>query len=613
MAQSFPPHIGMGPGGGHPGLPHGHPMAGMQHPGAGHMGGPNPGMMQGMHPGVSGPQVTQGQMIAGMPQGPVTSGPGAHAMAHLGPQPPNPMFQQQNQQQMTFAQLPPHQQQAMRHRHLFNQIQQHQQQQNMAGMMQPQGNQNMGMSQQHFSQMKAGMNMPNVQQQMQMQAQANAQAQNMQNHAHQQQLMAQHQQRQMLQAQQQQQQQRSVSQQMTMSRSQEQASQPPQSIPTPAPQNPAQMQQQPAPPIPPPGAQPKQQPQPPNPQQQPQQNQVGTPQQVNDAVQVKQQDMGANLNTLEDVSMNEGLGNGLTGQGILRLLMFQDQLCPLPERVCELEYWEDFVRIHFSPFGVLRQQLHNQKTGESKAFQIQFVSLARFYHAHFTSGVKEMRMEPSNCTETKLPHGGCNVYSPKTSITYLYDNDIRVITDGWIQCNFDATNRIEHLSINTRGWTEYIPRGLWPSPDSPDQKQSPKMSKNAKKPQKPQPVLSVAPPSGISDNGVPKNIVQFLEVSCNLCNRGIPTNLFLDRRDHDGHGSFDGILAKESRTQTARGNASYGRGNSAEHAHESHCSQRKWRHADEPWSTNTWFEWTQSIQFASHEPSGAPPTRITPY
>lgn len=136
-----------------------------------------------------------------------------------------------------------------------------------------------------------------------------------------------------------------------------------------------------------------------------------------------------------------------------------------------------------------------------------------------------MRLEPSRCTETKLPHGGCNVYSPKTSVTYVYDNDIRVVTDGWIQCNFDITNRIEHLSINTNGWAEYIPRGLWPSPESPDQKQSPKMSKSAKKPQKPQSVLSVAPSSGISDYGVPEYLVRFLEVSFNLCTQHIHANL----------------------------------------------------------------------------------------
>jgi hypothetical protein len=53
----------------------GHPIPGGQHPGA-HIGGhPGAGMMQGMHPGVSGPQVI-GPMVTGMPPGPGTPAPG---------------------------------------------------------------------------------------------------------------------------------------------------------------------------------------------------------------------------------------------------------------------------------------------------------------------------------------------------------------------------------------------------------------------------------------------------------------------------------------------------------------------------------------------------------
>jgi hypothetical protein len=512
MATPFAAHAGMGPGG-HPGLAHGHPMVGMQQP---HMGAPNPAMMQGMHPGVSGPQVTQGPMIAGMPQGPVTSGPmqNAHAMAHLGPGQPNPMFQQQQQhnQMLQFSQMPPQQQQMIRHRQMQQQMQQAQQQQGLAGMIQPHAGQNM--ASQQFARMN--MNMPMQAQQMQMQA-------NMQhnlNQQRQQQMMAHQQQQQLLHTQQQQQQQqRNASQQMQLSRSQEQASQAPPSHSTPAPQNPPQMQQQPAPPTPAPGAQPKQQqqPQPPNPQTQPPpQNQAADATPNNSQVQVKQQqDMGSNIPALEDVPMNDGMASTPNGQAILRFLMFQDKLCPPLEEAQKLGYWEDFVQTQFSPYGVLRQQLFNPKNGSDKAYQVQYASLARFYHAHFASGVREMRMETLGCTETKLPHGGWNVSSFKAYVTYVYDNDIRVITEGNIQCNLDMANRIENLSIHTKGWTEYLPRGLWRVPDSPDQK-SPKMSKNLKRPQAKIPVTPSVPFSYVGDMGVPAYIVQFLEVCSTL-------------------------------------------------------------------------------------------------
>ena len=93
------------------------------------MGGPpGPGMMQGMHPGVSGPQVTQGPMVTGMPQGPGTPAPGpmhngSMAMAHLGPQ--QHMFQQQNPQMAQFGQMQVNPQQQALIRHQMMQRMQH--------------------------------------------------------------------------------------------------------------------------------------------------------------------------------------------------------------------------------------------------------------------------------------------------------------------------------------------------------------------------------------------------------------------------------------------------------------------------------------------------------
>lgn len=104
MAQSFPAHqVGMAH---HPGLPPGHPMAASQHPNAAHLAGqaPGGGIVQQLHPGVSGPGAPQGAhtgpMVGGMPPvvgttGPGGPGPSAHALSHLGPAPTQQIFQQQ--------------------------------------------------------------------------------------------------------------------------------------------------------------------------------------------------------------------------------------------------------------------------------------------------------------------------------------------------------------------------------------------------------------------------------------------------------------------------------------------------------------------------------------
>lgn len=515
MAQTFPPHAGMAPGG-HPGIPHGHPMAGMQHPGAGHMGGqPAPGMMQGMHPGVSGPQVTQGPMVTGMPPGAGTPAPGPMhngnmAMAHLGPQ--QAMFQQHNPQ-MNFGQMQmTPQQQSILARQRMIQLQQQSQGMPMGMPNGPPYNQA------QLAQMKMGMGMHP-------QMQMNPNNPQMQNFQHQQQ-----QQQRMMQAQQVQaahhaaalaaaQNQRAAAQQMQMSRSQEQTTQPPQSQPTPAPQT-----QAPQPPPPPPTSQPPSQPSQPKPQQ-PQPPPANTPQQnqpSNPPVKTTEPEEEPQIKTQPDVAapmlMPEFPKQDMIGgQCILQLISYQDNLAN-PERPHDLDYWEQLIARFFSPFGSLRQQFFSNKSNGDKFYQLQYPSLARYYHSYYAAGVKQIFLQSFDHNQSKLPNGNVHIWSTNTSLTYVFGNDIRVTTSGQLRVIFDEAQRIEHLNISSSGWQEYIPRIALLQPSSPETKQSPKITnKNVKRTQGkaggPN-AMPVIPTSGVGEWGVPQHISQFLEASC---------------------------------------------------------------------------------------------------
>lgn len=513
MAQTYPP--GMAPG--HPGMGgHGHPMAGMQHPGGAHMGGPpGPGMMQGMHPGVSGPQVTQGPMVTGMPQGPGTPAPGpmhngSMAMAHLGPQ--QHMFQQQNPQMAGFGQMPMNsQQQAMLRQQMMQRMQAQQQGQMPMGMPN-----NPGFNQ---AQMKmAGMPMH---QQQQMQAN---QQQNMQQLAHQQRIMqAHHQQQQAANhaaalAVQHQQRQQQASQQMQLTRSQEQqTSQPPQSHPTPAPQNQGPPQSQPTPQNQPPQPQPKPQSQP-----QPATSQAANPpaqivkqNENEEEVQIKQQDLAAAA-MMQDMPKEQMM----IGHSILQLVMFQDSLAS-PERPDDLSYWEEVIRKYFAIGGLLKQQFLSPRNNIDKSFQLQYPSLARFYHAHFGSGIRQILLQSYDHVQGRTPSGHMVVNSSSASLTYVFHNDIRVTTQGELSVIFDESNKIIRFDLLTHRWQEYIPKTLL-MPSSPEQKQSPKMNKNIKKMQQQgkgsnsgNSGLNI-PSSGIGEWGVPNRLIAFLEVSLRI-------------------------------------------------------------------------------------------------
>lgn len=486
---------------------HGHPMAGMQHPAGAHMGGPpGPGMMQGMHPGVSGPQVSQGPMVTGMPVGPGTPAPGpmhngSMAMAHLGPQ--QHMFQQQNPQ-MAFGNMQMSQQQAMMRQQMMRQMQQQQQNQQGGMPVTMPGNPNFNQAQ--LAQMKmAGMPL----QPQQMQAFQHAQGQQMANqqrimqaHAHQQamNLAAQNQQRQQ------------QAQQMQLTRSQEQqTSQPPQPHPTPAPQNQGPPQAQPTPQAP------NQQPHPkPQPQQQPATTQAPsapTPQvkqnENEDSPQIKQQDMAAAV-MMQDMQ-KESMPAGLY---ILQLVMFQDNLAT-PESPNDLHFWEGLIAKYFASYGSLKQQFLKPKTGHDKSYQLQFPSLARFFHAHFGSGIKQILLQSHQHIQSRTASGGMYVNSDNASLTYVFHNDIRVTTSGKLSVLFDESTKIVRFDLSTERWQEYLPKTLLLQAQSPDQKQSPKMNKNLKKVQQQGKASNSdlnIPSSGIGDFGVPTRLLAFLEV-----------------------------------------------------------------------------------------------------
>ena len=206
----------------------------------------------------------------------------------------------------------------------------------------------------------------------------------------------------------------------------------------------------------------------------------------------------------------------IVGLSILRLVQYQDHLGN-PERPDELDYWENFVAKFFSPEGVLRQQVWNSKGKGDKTYRIEYPSLPRFYLAHFLGGITKIWMSVLGASEKALVHQGHHtVWSGTASTKYAYTNGTAVITFGEVKVNFDSENRIELLDITTSSWTEYIPRELVPPKSPPDQKESPKVNKNLKR-QQPKPAPSLPSPSipesRVGDYGVPRTLIQYLEVS----------------------------------------------------------------------------------------------------
>ena len=231
--------------------------------------------------------------------------------------------------------------------------------------------------------------------------------------------------------------------------------------------------------------------------------------------QMVQQEAQLNQQKASSINMQQRMQQKpMIGVSILRLVQYQDHLGN-PERPNSLEFWENFVRTFFSTEGVLLQQLYNTSDGSDKKYRVGFPSLPRFYHAHFTGGIKQIWMSVLGANEHALPTGGHTVSSKYASTKYVYENDNSIVTMGEVHVNFDPENKIELLDIQTKNWTEYIPRlALQPS-ELPDHKLSPKLNKNMnrkqQKSQPPPPAITI-PDTKANAHGIPLALMQFLEV-----------------------------------------------------------------------------------------------------
>jgi len=532
----------------------------------GQPGQPGPGMPQQMHMGVSGPgpQVSQGAMMGGMPPG--AGGPSQHALQHLNPNQAQQAQIFQQQQAMAFAGSPSmqqiQQQQMIQHQRQQQAARQAMLAQQYSGMPVQMGPNGMNqMTQAQFQAMRGNpmarpVNLPQHLQQQQQQAehslqqqQAQAQAQ-AQHHHHQQQLVM---------AQQIAMQQQANAQAQAGNSSQGQPSQmnpqqgPNMQAQTAMMQQAHQQQQQAAQ-----AAAASQQNQgQPQPQPQAQQAQPSTQAQAQQPQPAPQQQPGMNTQVAAAAMLQQQQqrqGEKFKGQCLMKLMQFGDHLSnfgvsskPLSSYMAngaqrlaaqgskqrdDLNYWLAFVERFFSSKGVLRHSVWIVDETSNKQYEITFPALARYFHTHFESGIKNMQMIMEKGSEKELPNNGHYIESQKSSFVYWFDNGSQLIASGTLKAHFDAEQKIELLEFVTSSHEEYLPRAQvveaarplhewskeWHKVNSPaDGKQSPEMNKKKakamKSPNQPPPEIDLPESKVKSKMGITPSVFRFLELA----------------------------------------------------------------------------------------------------
>lgn len=90
----------------------------------------------------------------------------------------------------------------------------------------------------------------------------------------------------------------------------------------------------------------------------------------------------------------------------------------------DLSYWNGFVARFFSNHGVLRHSVLINDGDEStdKQYEIAFPAIARYFHTHFSSGVRSMQLiMDKGLTDRPMPGEGHCIENQRASLVYWFE------------------------------------------------------------------------------------------------------------------------------------------------------------------------------------------------
>lgn len=232
--------------------------------------------------------------------------------------------------------------------------------------------------------------------------------------------------------------------------------------------------------------------------------------------------------------------NMMKGHCLLKLMQFSEHLSNFPgtNGKDDVHYWQSFVDRFFSAKGVFRLSLQvagsdpsNEEQGLDKQYEIVQPALARYFHTHFQSGIRQIQLTFAKGTSDRQLSNNCHfLENPQASLIYWFENS-HVVATGHLKALFDTEQKLDILEFNTHGHEEYVSRKMvinaarpthmwakeWKKINGQDANTSPEMSKKGKaksmkSPPNPPPDFTI-PYSAVKGNmGITEPVFQFLEI-----------------------------------------------------------------------------------------------------
>ncbi|KAI2626897.1 LIM-domain binding protein-domain-containing protein [Xylaria nigripes] len=203
-----------------------------------------------------------------------------------------------------------------------------------------------------------------------------------------------------------------------------------------------------------------------------------------------------------------------------------------------MAHWQGFVDRFFSLRGIFRVSLpitgsdnSNEEHGTDKSYEVVQPAIARYFHTHIASGVRQVLLTfGASTVDRQLPNGCHFIENPKASMILWFDNS-HVVSTGHLKALFDSEQKIDVLEYAIQTQEEYVSRKMvinaarpthlwakeWKKVNGQDPNTSPEMNKKGKarqmkSPPNPPPDF-VIPHSAVKGNmSITEPVFQFLEI-----------------------------------------------------------------------------------------------------
>ncbi|KAI9486675.1 MAG: LIM-domain binding protein-domain-containing protein [Benjaminiella poitrasii] len=193
-----------------------------------------------------------------------------------------------------------------------------------------------------------------------------------------------------------------------------------------------------------------------------------------------------------------------SGQAVLRLVQFVEQLTPTSTEAVDYKYWANFTDNFFTPESHFKMDLSNSKDNEIKSFEMNMPVTTGFFQTQYLCGVASIQMTLGKTEEYILAEGVMHVECPRASLLHRYENGTLVISSGPLWAQFVMTSagvwKINHMEFKCKNHEEYVTKSNIKTGPIPNSK------KKAAAHQQ-----SIIPESPISKWSLPTRVVHYLE------------------------------------------------------------------------------------------------------